>query len=117
MKLHQGSMFIDGMVNSTKVIVHSKTNFVKVIPKSVVVPESIDAMRQLILPDCYVTYCEIETTLGISGTSIHSILHEHLIVTKICLRWIPHNLPIAHKNQSIRVAKVLRQLVQTHAQV
>ena len=35
-------------------------------PKSLVVPEIIDAVRQLIL-----TYREIETTLGISGTSIH----------------------------------------------
>ena len=46
--------------------------------KSVAVPETIDAMRQLILQDRHVTYREIETTLGISGTSIHSILHEHL---------------------------------------
>ena len=52
--------------------------------KSVVVPETIDAMRQLILQDCHVIYREIETTLGISGTSIHSILHEHLTVKKIC---------------------------------
>ena len=43
------------------------------------------------------TYREIETTLGISGTSIYSILHEHLTVKKICSRWIPHNLSIAQK--------------------
>ena len=62
-------------------------------PKSIVVPETIDAVRQLILQDHHVTYREIETTLGISGTSIHSILHEHLT---------PHNLSIAQKkiNQS-----------------
>ena len=51
-------------------------------PKSVVVPETIDAVRQLILPNRHVTYREIETTLGISETSIHSILHEHLAVKK-----------------------------------
>ena len=61
MKLHQGPMFIDGMV---------------------VVSETIDAVRQLILQVRHVTYREIETTLGISGTSIHSILHEHLSVKK-----------------------------------
>ena len=42
---------------------------------SVVVPETIDAMRQLILQDRHVSYREIETTLGIIGTSIHSILN------------------------------------------
>ena len=60
--------------------------------KLVVVPETIDVVRQLIFQDRHVTYREIETTLGISGTIIHSILHEHLTVKKICSRWIPHNL-------------------------
>ena len=31
MKLHQGPVFIDGMINSTEVVVHSKTNFVNVV--------------------------------------------------------------------------------------
>ena len=86
-------------------------------PKSVVVPETINAERQLILQDRHVTYREIETTLAISGTSIHSILHEHLTVKINCSRWIPHKLSIAQKNQSIRVIKVLRQLLQTHVKV
>ena len=86
-------------------------------PKSVVVPETIDAVRQLILQDRHVIYREIAITLGISGTSIHSILHEHLTVNKICSRWIPHNLSIVKKNRSIRLTKVLRQLIQTHARV
>ena len=49
-------------------------------PKSVVVPETIDAVRQLILQNRHVTYREIKTIFGISGTSIHSIFHEHLTV-------------------------------------
>ena len=57
-------------------------------PKSIVVPENIDAVRELIMQDRHVTYREIEASLGISMTSIHKILHEHLAV-------IPHNLTIA----------------------
>ena len=68
-------------------------------PKSVVVPETIDTVRQLILQDHHVTYREI----GISG-----ILHEHLTIKQICSLWIANNLSIAPKNQSIRVAKVHR---------
>ena len=49
-----------------------------VCPKSVVVPEILDAVRQPILQDRHVTYLGVETTLGISGASIHSILHEQL---------------------------------------
>ena len=86
-------------------------------PKSVVVSETIDVVCQLILQDRHVTYREIETTLGICGTTINSILHEHLTVKKNCSRWIPYNLSIAQKNQSISVTEVLRQLVQTHAKL
>ena len=39
-------------------------------PKSVVVPENIDAVHELILQDRRVTYREIKASLGISGTSI-----------------------------------------------
>ena len=33
MKLNQGPVFNDGMVNSIEVVIHSKTNFEKVIQK------------------------------------------------------------------------------------
>ena len=33
LKLHQGPAFIDGMVDSTQIVVHSKTNFVNVLKK------------------------------------------------------------------------------------
>ena len=49
MKLHQGPVFIDGMVNSTEVVVHTQNEFREGRPKSVVVPETIDAVRQLIV--------------------------------------------------------------------
>ena len=64
MKLHQGSVFIDSMVNSTEVRSSLQDEFRKGRPKSVIVP---DAVRQLILQDRHVTYREIEITLGISG--------------------------------------------------
>ena len=117
MKLHKGPVFIDVIQFNLGRSSH-QDEFREDRPKSVVVPETIDAKRQLILQDHHVTYREIEATLAISGTSIHSILHEHLTVKKIFSRWIPHNLSVAQKNQSIRVAKRLRQLVQTqHANV
>ena len=55
-------------------------------PKIVVVPENTDAVRELIMQDRHVPYGKIEASLGISSTSIHSILHEHLVVKKICSR-------------------------------
>ena len=78
-KLHQRPVFIDGMGKFYRG--RSKGR-----PKSVVVPETIDAVHQRILQDRHAIYREIETTLGFTRTSIHSILPEHLIENKICLR-------------------------------
>ena len=58
--------------------------------KSVVVPKTIDALRQLILQNRHVTYCEMATTLGISGTSIHSILHGCLKTCQIQQKLFVH---------------------------
>ena len=57
-------------------------------PKIAVVSENIDAVRELILQDRHVTCRQIETSLGISFTGIHSILHKHRAVKKACSRWI-----------------------------
>ena len=58
-------------------------------------------MHQLILQDRHVIYREIETILGISGTSIHSILPEHLTVKKkICWSWIPHKFVNRSKKEA-----------------
>ncbi|GFT41022.1 putative mariner transposase [Nephila pilipes] len=70
-------------------------------PKSVVVPEKINAVRELIKQDRHVTYREIEASLDISMTSINKILHEHLSVKKICSRWIPHNLTNSQKKARV----------------
>ena len=48
------------------------------------------------MKDSHVTYREIAASLGISPTSIHSIL-QHVAVKTIYSRWIPHNLRIAQK--------------------
>lgn len=66
-------------------------------PKSAVLPKYIDAVRELILQDRHITYREIQASLGISKTSIQTILHEHLSVRKLCARWIPHKLTEAQK--------------------
>ncbi|XP_037959406.1 histone-lysine N-methyltransferase SETMAR-like [Teleopsis dalmanni] len=70
-------------------------------PKMAVVPENIDAVRELIMQDRHVIYREIEASLGISPISIHSILHKHLVVKKVCSRWIPHNLTIVQKKARV----------------
>ena len=53
-------------------------------PKTAVVPENIDAVRELQYR--HMPYRYIEQSLGIIPISIHSILHEHLAVKNLCSR-------------------------------
>ena len=39
--------------------------------------------------------------MGISSTSLHSILREHFAVKRICSRWIPQKLTITEKKVHI----------------
>ena len=48
-----------------------KNEFRESPSKTAVVPENIDAVRELIKQDRHVTYLEIKVSLGISFTSIH----------------------------------------------
>ena len=63
-----------------------KDEFRKGRPKTAIVPENIDAVRELTIQDRHVTYRKINASLGNSLISMHSILHEHLAVQKICSR-------------------------------
>ncbi|GBP23317.1 hypothetical protein EVAR_76032_1 [Eumeta japonica] len=55
------------------------------------------SVRPMIETGKRVTYQQIRTSLGISMNQVHKILHEHLGVRKLCIRWIPYNLTDAQK--------------------
>ena len=59
-------------------------------PCTVVTEEHIEMTRNLIKEDARNATQMIETHLGIGSAAVHTILHDHLKVRKICARWIPH---------------------------
>ena len=52
--------------------------------KSVIVPQNLNAVREMLVQDYYVTYREVKAFLGITATNIKQILHAHLAVKKVC---------------------------------
>lgn len=54
--------------------------------------ENTAAVQAMVNADRRVTYLEIERSIGISATTISTILHKHLGLSKRCCRWIPHHL-------------------------
>ena len=57
-----------------------------------VTEQTIDAVRETIEDDPHSTYQQIETVLGISSTTINSIIHGYLNLRKACARRLPHTL-------------------------
>ncbi|KAM8719386.1 hypothetical protein ACLKA7_012010 [Drosophila subpalustris] len=59
-------------------------------PKEVIIPEIIRQVRQIVLTDRRVKVREIAETVGISTGSAVSILHDHLHMKKLNVKWVPH---------------------------
>lgn len=70
-------------------------------PKEVVIPEIIRQVRQIVLVDRKVKVREIAEAVGISSGSVFTILHEHLHMKKLNVKWVPHFLNIDQKEQRI----------------
>ena len=61
-------------------------------PRSAMTLEHTDVGRKLIACDRHEANDEVEISVNISRSSMHSILYDHLKMKKVCSRWIPHNL-------------------------
>ena len=74
-------------------------------PRTPVTNEMIDAIRLMIDDDPYVTYQQIEFSLGMNLPAIYSILHDHLKLRKVCARWVKHSLTNDQKRLRIQFCR------------
>lgn len=74
-------------------------------PCSSVTPENIAKVQRLIEEDPRCTYQMIEETLGIGSATVHTILHEHLHLKKVVMRWVPHQLTDFQKAERVRICR------------
>ncbi|KAG5336851.1 SETMR methyltransferase, partial [Acromyrmex charruanus] len=74
-------------------------------PSMTIVATNVNAVREMIERDRHTTYREIQASLGIDMKAIHTILHDHLSVRKLCSCWFPHNLTEAQKPARIKWSK------------
>ena len=61
-------------------------------PSDAVCEENCDAVENIVLQNRRVNVHQIAETVGISTGSVSTILHEHLLMTKVCARWVPECL-------------------------
>ncbi|KAM8718903.1 hypothetical protein ACLKA7_011582 [Drosophila subpalustris] len=74
-------------------------------PKEVIIPEIIRQVRQIVFTDRRAKVREIAETVGISTRSAVSILHDHLHMKKINVKWVPHFLDIEQREKRVADSK------------
>lgn len=62
-----------------------------------VTDENVAAVRRMIEEDARVSKKLVMQALNIGSGAVHTILHNHLHVSKRCARWVPHNLTDTQK--------------------
>ena len=55
----------------------------------------------MVLADRKLKLREIADTLKISEDSVFTILHKHLSMRKLCLKWVPRLLTVDQKQQRV----------------
>lgn len=71
-------------------------------PTTAVSGESISAVRRMIENETFTTYDEIWGSFSISGSQVKKMLHDHLSITKVCARWVPHSLTEFQKTAGLK---------------
>ncbi|CAF0942762.1 unnamed protein product [Rotaria sp. Silwood1] len=69
--------------------------------------QTIKAVECLIIEDRRITIQQIADALGISTGTVHDSIHEHLHMTKVCSRWVPHLLTPDQRHERVRACQEL----------
>ena len=72
-------------------------------PKTVITPEIIDQIHELILEDCQIVAKSVAEQLGISRAWVGSIIHEDLDMRKLSTKWVPKCLNTDQKTSLVPV--------------
>jgi histone-lysine N-methyltransferase SETMAR len=73
-------------------------------PSTAITEDHINRVEAIIHEDPHSTLDEIAEEAGISHGSVHAILRNHLRMTKLCARWIPHYLTTQQKDERVECA-------------
>lgn len=82
-------------------------------PAAAVADKHINAVWLMIENENHTTYDSIQASLGIGRSLVQEILHDHLSITKVCARWVPHNWTESQKRADVEGSeKMLKALEQ-----
>uniref|UniRef100_A0A1B6MJV2 Mos1 transposase HTH domain-containing protein n=1 Tax=Graphocephala atropunctata TaxID=36148 RepID=A0A1B6MJV2_9HEMI len=73
-------------------------------PSTATTDDNIERVRQVVRENRRITIDEILSKVNLSHGSVHTILHDHLNMHRICLRMVPKMLTPEHKEQRMIMA-------------
>jgi len=82
-------------------------------PSTAVTDANVKLVKKLIDSDPRITYEMIEEETDLTAPSIHIILHQHLKMSKVCARWVPHFLTDEQKKARVKFCRDMLQRFQS----
>ena len=76
-------------------------------PVSQSTAENVDQVHQLVLENRKISIVCIVQETGLSTGTVHTILHEHLSMSKVCARWVPKMMTPDMKATRVNTSSVL----------
>ena len=73
-------------------------------PSTATTEENIETVEKLIMEDRRITLDMIAHIMGISHGTVFNIIHEELMMTKICAYWVPKMLRTHEKANRVQIA-------------
>ncbi|GFR99683.1 transposase [Elysia marginata] len=83
-------------------------------PKSCVDEQTIASIKRDINEDPLISVRELSDTNGLSYSTVHIIITEHIRMKKVCARWIPHLLTFDQKRERVCCARELLNMFEPH---
>ncbi|KAF7283525.1 hypothetical protein GWI33_000358 [Rhynchophorus ferrugineus] len=81
-------------------------------PKEVVTDENIKKIHKIILTGRKLKLNKIADTLRISTERVHHIIHEYLVMRKLCAKWVPRELTFDQKQRRVDYSEQCLKMVQ-----
>ena len=78
--------------------------------------EKADEIRELLQSDRRLTIRDIGLKVGLSTSTVHSIVTRKLGMSKVCARWIPRILTIEQKHLRVEATKSFLKQYRNHGQ-
>ena len=83
-------------------------------PADIISQEMIDRVERLVLNNRRIKVAELASECGISNGSVYTIIHEHLGMSKVSVRWVPRNLNMQERQQRVESSQELLKVYNTN---